>query len=281
MVYCSIDFNEPVWLKTLKMCEQVYLCLHRTPHTMSNYRGLISSDWSECLSPSGPFDFMSFVYPEIASSLKAIFRQYTGNEIPLSDAIQRCGSLLPAPIRADQMDAYLDDQFAHYTGVPELIEACLSKNILFMINTTGSMGYFQRVFHKKLLPGISVLSAHPGLVFATGPNDPNFLYDLREISHKPVNTAKAAKHFQIAPHNILVMGDSGGDGPHFKWAADQNAVRVASMAKPSLKKYCAQQQIEIQEYFGISYQDGEPRRQTDEMQVDFRELVAVIVDRLG
>jgi len=248
---------------------------------MSKYRGLISSDWSESLSPSGPFDFMSFVYPELTASLEAIFRQYTGNEIALSDAIKRCREHLPAPINTEQMDAYLDQQFAHYTGVPELIEACLSKNILFMINTTGSMGYFQRIFFKKLLPGVSALSAHPGLVFSASPSDPNFLFDLREITDKPVNTAMAARHFQIPPQNILVMGDSGGDGPHFKWASDQNAIRVASMAKPSLKKYCDQQQIEIHEYFGISYQDGEPRRHSDEMQVDFRELVAVVVDRLG
>ena len=137
------------------------------------------------------------------------------------------------------MDAYLDEQFAHYTGVPELIEACLSRNILFMINTTGSRGYFQRVFFKKLLPRVSALSAHPGLIFPAGESDPKALFDLQEISDKPVNTALAARNFQIPPQNILVMGDSGGDGPHFKWASDQNAIRVASMAKPSLKLFCA------------------------------------------
>ena len=91
----------------------------------------------------------------------------------------------------------------------------------------------------------------------------------------------AARHFQIPPQKILVMGDSGGDGPHFKWASDQHAVRVASMAKPSLKQYCFKQQIEIHAYFGISYQDGEPRRQADEMQVDFRELIPFIDERMG
>ena len=248
---------------------------------MNPYRGLISSDWSECLSHNGPFDVMSFAYPALTSDLSAIFRRYTGNEMALSEAMQCCRRILPAPINMEQMDAYLDERFAHYTGVPELIEGCRSRNILFMINTTGSMGYFQRVFCKKLLPRISALSAHPGLVFSAGPSDPNSLFDLREIADKPVNTAIAAKHFQIPHQNILVMGDSGGDGPHFKWATDQNALRVASMAKPSLKKYCTQQQIEIDHYFGISYEDGETRREADEMQVDFRELVPYISDRLA
>ena len=248
---------------------------------MSYYRGLVSSDWSECLSPSGPFDFMSFAYPELGQHLETIFRQYTGNELALSEAMHRCRGFLPAPITPDQMDAYLDEQFAVYTGVAELIETCLSRRILFMINTTGSMGYFQRVFCKKLLPRIPVLSAHPGLMFSAGKNDPELLFDLQEIADKPVNTQKAAKHFKIPPRNILVMGDSGGDGPHFKWAAERKAVRVASMAKPSLKSFCAGQRIEIDRYFGISYQDGESRRKQDEMKVDFRELMPFIFDRLG
>lgn len=248
---------------------------------MAKYRGLISSDWSECLSPNGPFDCMSFVYPELTSKLADIFRQYTGNEISLSVAMQRCHGLLPATLNTDQMDAYLDQQFAHYTGVPELIEACLSNNILFMINTTGSMGYFQRVFSKKLLPRVSALSAHPGLVFPAGKNDPKVLFKLQEITDKPINTALAAKHFQIPHQKIMVMGDSGGDGPHFKWAMEQNATCVASMAKPSLKVFCARQGIEIDQYFGISYENGESRHEADEMQVDFKDLVPFISDRLG
>ena len=248
---------------------------------MAKYRGLISSDWSECLSPNGPFDCMSFIYPEHTSELAAIFKQYTGNKISLSVAMKRCHGLLQAPLNADQMDAYLDQRFAHYTGVSELIEACLSNNILFMINTTGSMGYFQRVFAKKLLPRVSALSAHPGLVFPDGKNDPETLFNLQEITDKPINTALVARHFQIQPQNILVMGDSGGDGPHFKWAMEQNAICVASMAKPSLKVFCARQRIQIDKYFGISYENEEPRREADEMQVDFRELVPFIFDRLG
>jgi len=247
---------------------------------MSPYRGLVSSDWSECLSPSGPFDFMSYVYPELTSDLADIFGQYTGNTIALSEAMQRCQRLLPAPIQADQMDAYLDERFAHYSGVPELITACLSRNILFMINTTGAMGYFQRVLHKKLLPRISALSAHPGLTFPTSQSDPPALFDLQEISDKPVNTEKAARHFKVPPEKILVIGDSGGDGPHFQWAADQNTACIASMAKSSLKSYCVSRQIKIDHFFGLSYEAGEPRRETEEMAVDFETLLDYILEKL-
>jgi len=246
---------------------------------MGSYRGLISSDWSECLSPSGPFDFMAYVYPQLESDLATIFKQYTGNQISLRVAMWRCQRSLPAPITQEQMDAYLDASFKHYTGVPELIESCLSKNILFMINTTGSRGYFERVIAKKLLPCPTALSAHPEINFG---NDRYSYadYALQEITDKPVNTEKVAKHFQIAPQNIMVVGDSGGDGPHFKWAAEQKAYRLASMAKPSLKAYCQSEQIEINRFFGLSYADGEARREADEMQVDFRDLLPLIFEYL-
>jgi len=160
---------------------------------MGKYRGLISSDWSECLSPNGPFDFMAYVYPDLGPDLSDIFKQYTANEIALSEAMQRCQKRLPALIRVEQMDAYLDEHFTHYTGVPELMEACRSRNILFMINTTGSRGYFQRVFSKKLLPRISALSAHPGMTFIASKNDPTALFDLHEIADKPINTELAGQ----------------------------------------------------------------------------------------
>ena len=246
---------------------------------MGSYRGLISSDWSECLSPNGPFDFMAHVYPQLESDLSAIFRQYTSNQISLGEAMRRCQRLLPAPISQEQMDAYLGAHFKHYTGVPELMEACLSKNILFMINTTGSHGYFERAIAKKLLPCPTALSAHPEITFGTE-TDSYAYYALHEITDKPVNTEKAAKHFQIAPQNIIVVGDSGGDGPHFKWAADQKAYRMASMAKPSLKEYCGKHQIDVDHYFGLSYEARESRREADEMQVDFRELLPFIIERL-
>jgi len=47
------------------------------------FNAVISSDWSECLSPSGPFDFIAFNFPQLALELDEIFRSYTGNRIPL------------------------------------------------------------------------------------------------------------------------------------------------------------------------------------------------------
>lgn len=126
------------------------------------YRALISSDWNECLAPSGPFDFITFTYPSLDLEVKEIFKAYTGNHIPLSEATRRMASLLPAAITVEQMDAYLDERFEIYRGgVPELIEWCSKKDILFMINTTGMQGYFQRVFKKGLLPKVPAVSAHP------------------------------------------------------------------------------------------------------------------------
>lgn len=246
---------------------------------MPAYRGLISSDWSECLSPNGPFDFMAYVYPQLESDLAVIFRQYTSNQISLRVAMWRCQRSLPAPITMEQMDAYLDARFRHYTGVPELMEACLAKNILFMINTTGSRGYFERAIAKKLLPSPTALSAHPEITFGSD-SDSYAYHALLETTDKPVNTAKIAKQFQIPPQNIIVVGDSGGDGPHFKWAAENKATRIASMAKPSLKAYCRTHQIAINQYYGLSYKTGESRRQPEEMGIDFRELFPIFSDCL-
>jgi len=248
---------------------------------MFPYRGLISSDWSECLCPSGPFDFMVYVYPQLESELSDIFRQYTSNQISLRVAMWRCQRRLPAPITQEQMDAYLDKRFVHYTGVPELMESCLSKNILFMVNTTGSHGYFERAIAKKLLPCPTALSAHPDINFGTGTGDAYAFFPLYEITDKPINTDKVARQFQIPPQHIIVVGDSGGDGPHFKWAAEQHAYGVASMAKHSLRTYCQDRQIGIDRFFGLSYEAGEPRREADEMRVDFREMALVVDEYLS
>ena len=37
------------------------------------FTAIFSSDWSECLSPSGPFDFIGFAYPQLGSELQEIF----------------------------------------------------------------------------------------------------------------------------------------------------------------------------------------------------------------
>ena len=52
----------------------------------SHFHGILSSDWSECLSPSGPFDFIAFNFPQLEPRLNDIFHSYTGNRISLGEA---------------------------------------------------------------------------------------------------------------------------------------------------------------------------------------------------
>ena len=246
-----------------------------------NYRALISSDWNECLAPCGPFDFISFNYPQLAPDLETIFKQYTGNIISLGEAVRQIQHLLPAPITENQMDQYLDASFVTYSGVPDLINWCKNQNILFMINTTGMIGYFQRVFTKNLLPKIPVLSAHPMVRYPKGGIDPQYVYDLFETTDKSKNTEAAMSSFNLSSNKVIIMGDSGGDGPHFEWGAEINAFLIANMAKPSLKQYCRQKEITINTQFGPAYANGEARDLGKEMQVDFMDLAPIIEDLLN
>jgi len=239
---------------------------------------MVSSDWNECLAPCGPFDFISFNYPQLASQLESIFKQYTGNFISLGEAVRQIQKLLPAPITEKQMDQYLDESFATYTGVPELIEWCQCNNILFMINTTGMIGYFQRVFAKNLLPKVPVLSAHPMVRYPRGDADPRHIYDLFETMDKSKNTESVGRSFNIPSNKIIIMGDSGGDGPHFEWGFGINAFLIGNMTKPSLKKYCAQKKIPINAQFGPTYANGEIKDLGMEMQVNFMNLAPIIED---
>ena len=72
---------------------------------------IVSSDWNECLAPCGPFDFISFIYPQIEYDLADVFRQYTDNRITLGEAAGTIRNLMPASITSEQIDAYLDDSF--------------------------------------------------------------------------------------------------------------------------------------------------------------------------
>jgi hypothetical protein len=243
---------------------------------MKKYKGLISSDWSECLAPCGPFDYISFIFPELTSELASIFKAYTGNEILLSKAMQRIHDLLPVAATAEQMDTYLEACFATYKGVPELIEWCHSRDILFMINTTSVIGYFQRILAKKMLPPISVLSAHPSLIYPQTENDPACKFNLLEISDKPRHTAEAGRLFNISTDHTIVIGDSGGDGPHFQWAAEHHIFRIGSMTKPSLQQFCDAINIEIDLKFGTDYRYGEEKKIEDEIHVDFRDLIPIV-----
>ncbi len=243
---------------------------------------MVSSDWNECLAPCGPFDCISFAYPRLKSDLTAIFRQYTGNLISLGEAAGQIRELLPEPITPDQMDAYLDESFTTYTGVPELIEWCSSNNILFMINTTGMIGYFQRIFAKTLLPRVPVISAHPMISYPQNTSGSCRVYELLETQDKSKNTGEVARSQAIPAAKIILLGDSGGDGPHFEWGAAIGAFLIGSMTKPSLDAYCRKKNIEIDLRFGLDYSRREKRNPQKELQINFMDLTTTIeeiVDR--
>ena len=236
------------------------------------YKAIVSSDWSECLSPNGPFDPIAFLYPDLKSELQTIFTEYTANKISLEAAVDRIKMLVPAAITSEQMDEYLDAGFQTYTGVPELIQWCLDRDVLFMINTTGTRGYFERALAKGLLPPVPVLSANPMILF----EDTLSRHDVKEIEDKPKNTKTVMQSLGLSPEKLLVMGDSGGDGPHFHWAAQAGAYLVGTMAKHSLITYCKDRGVTINTLFGLTYGPGEPRDVAAEMKVDYMELTTVI-----
>jgi hypothetical protein len=240
-----------------------------------SFKAIISSDWNQCLAPCGPFDPITYSYPHLTLDLTTIFKEYTGNKISLGMANKRIEKLLPEPISIQQMDAYLDDSFITYKGVPDLIDWCLKNKILFMINTTGLMGYFQRIFAKKLLPRVPVISANAMLRYPALGTDPPHMYELYEIQDKGKNTEAALKSFGISEKKIVIIGDSGGDGPHFEWGAKHGAYMIGSMAKHSLTNYCIKKNMEINLLFGPAYRIGEERNGETEMLVDFMELSSV------
>ena len=249
--------------------------------TKRKYRGIVSSDWSECLSPNGPFDPVAFNYPELESDLKRIFRAYTGNVISLRDATAEIKSLLRQDFTADQMDAYLDESFQTYKGVPELIEWLLSRDMLFMINTTGTQGYFQRVFAKGLLPQAPIVAANPMIRFEAPLQETRYEYEVIEIEDKPKNTAAVISALEVPENRVVVMGDSGGDGPHFQWAFNQRAFLIGSMTKNSLAQYCRSRGIHVDRSFGISYGPDDARKLEKEMTYNFMDLAEVIQKALS
>ena len=245
------------------------------------YKAMVSSDWSECLAPCSPLDCISFNYPELTTELETIFTQYTGNVITLGEAARRIQTLLQDSFAIEQMDAYLDNSFLTYTGVTELLEWCLSHHILFMINTTGTIGYFQRVFAKGLLPRVPIISAHPMIRYPDQASDPDHIYDLFETSDKAQNTAAVSRRYEVSSKHIILIGDSGGDGPHFEWGAKDNAFLIGSMIKPSLDNYCRQKNIKINLRFGIDYTEVKEKNHQKEMQVNFGDLASIIEDILS
>lgn len=248
---------------------------------MSAYSGMVSSDWSQCLSPNGPFDVLTFHYPDLQADLEKIFTRYTGNAIPLGRAMDLVNDVLPAWPTASQMDDYLKARFDIYPGVRKLIDWCGKNHILFMINSTGFTGYFQRAIELGLLPAISALSAHPNLRFNAGPKDPHHILDLFEVEDKARNTGALADKFSIPRNRIVVMGDSGGDGPHFEWGAKAGATLIGSMAKPSLRRYCHDRGIRVHHLFGHIYEDGETITPDSENGYDHLNLSSIIGRAFG
>ena len=237
---------------------------------------MVSSDWNGCLAPCGPFDFISFAYPRLKSDLNAVSQQYTGNLISLGEAAGKIQELVPKPITPDQIDAYLDASFITYTGVPELIEWCSGNDILFMINTTGMIGYFQRIFAKTLLPPVPVISAHPMISYPRKTGSSFGVYELLETRDKGKNTNEIARSQAIPAAKIILLGDSGGDGPHFEWGLANGAFLIGSMTKPSLDNYCRAKNIEINLRFGLDYARSEAISLQKEMQINFMDLTDTI-----
>jgi len=245
------------------------------------YHAIVSPDWNGCLAPCGPFDVLAYTWPGLSDRLEDIFRAYTGNRITLSAAIEQIRNLVPGGVARARMDAYLDAEFRTYPGVAELIEWCAANDILFMINTTGAIGYFQRVFAKNLLPPVPVLSAHPMISYASGPGDPEAIFTLRETADKPVHTRAVAGTYGVPWGRIILMGDSGGDAPHFEWGAEAGALRIGSMPKASLGACADDLGFSLDMVFGVSYLSGGTRDVEREMTVDFRDLRDIISRHLG
>ena len=242
------------------------------------YKAIVSSDWNGCLAPCGPFDCISFNFPETGPQLATIFQRYTGNHITLGNAVEQILKILPDPVTPEQMDAYLDQKFETYSGVPNLIEWCLSNDILFMINTTGMIGYFQRVFAKGLLPRMPVISAHPLISYPASRSDPQLIYDLVETRDKGKNSEAAIRSLSIPPDKIILMGDSGGDGPHFGWGSKAGAFLIGTMTKRSLNDYCIRKNIRINLRFGVDYSKEEKKRAQIGIQANFMDLTTSITE---
>jgi hypothetical protein len=116
--------------------------------------------------------------------------------------------------------------------------------------------------------------------FPSGADDPPTILDLFETHDKGKNTAAVAFRLGIPAERVIVMGDSGGDGPHFEWAHQAGAFTIGSMTKPSLAAFCEKKGIGIDRHFGLIYSKDEARSVDQEMTIDFRGLIELIADVL-
>ena len=104
------------------------------------------------------------------------------------------------------------------------------------------------------------------------------MYSLDDTTDKARHTRSFAHKMGVSLNRIIIMGDSGGDGPHFKWGAENGAYLIASMAKPSLQRYCQEEGIQPDFFFGHTYSEEEAVDHGAELGFNFMDLSAVIKD---
>jgi hypothetical protein len=107
-------------------------------------------------------------------------------------------------------------------------------------------------------------------------SDPPHVYKLFETRDKGINTEAVVRSQAIPAGKIILLGDSGGDGPHFKWGAAEGAFLIGSMTKPSLDAYCREKDIKIDLRFGLDYSLGEKKDPHKELQINFMDLTTTI-----
>ena len=121
-----------------------------------------------------------------------------------------------------------------------------------------------------------VVSAHPLIRYPQKTSDSCRIYELLETKDKSKNTSEVARSLAIPVAKIILLGDSGGDGPHFEWGKANGTFLVGSMTKPSLDVYCRDKDIDIDLRFGLDYSRPEKRNPQEEFQVNFMDLATTI-----
>ena len=133
---------------------------------------------------------------------------------------------------------------------------------------------------RNLIPDVPFVASNPLIRFSGEPEAPRYMYWVNEIEDKPRNTQSVMKSSGIGPDRVVIVGDSGGDGPHFRWGGSVGAYLIGSMVKPSLEAYCRDRAITINKHFGYTYSAGEARDRAKEMQTDFMELTETLSEVL-
>jgi hypothetical protein len=102
------------------------------------------------------------------------------------------------------------------------------------------------------------------------------VYELFETRDKGQNTRSVVRSLDLKAGKIILMGDSGGDGPHFEWGAKSGAFLIGSMTKPSLDNYCRKKNIAINLRFGLDYSRGDKKDPQKELEINYMDLATTI-----